>query len=103
MSRPSDLSSSTDDIGKDVRGRPWIRIVYQSIDFLICRVINSESFLDQTFPDVIRQVFVSWTFALFCNMVSQSVGEVFRGVGGVDEHVWEPVVDGVRVVEFCDC
>ena len=34
-------------------------------------------------------------------MVSELVGEVLGGVGGVDEHIWVPAVNRVRIVEFC--
>lgn len=34
-------------------------------------------------------------------MVSELVGKVFGGMGGVDEHVWVPAVDRVGVVKFC--
>ena len=35
-------------------------------------------------------------------MVSELVGEILGGVGGVDEHIWVPTVDRVGVVEFCE-
>ena len=48
---PSDLGSSTYDVREYVGGRPWIRVIYQAIDFVIRSVVDSESLLDETFPD----------------------------------------------------
>ena len=33
-------------------------------------------------------------------MVSELVGKIFGGMGGVDEHVREPAVDRVGVMKF---
>ena len=51
MRSPSDLGSSAYDVREYVGGRPWIRIIYQAIDFVIRCVVDSESLLDEIFPD----------------------------------------------------
>ena len=100
MRSPSDLASSAYNVREYVGSRPRIRVVYQAIDFVIRSVVDSESLLDEIFPDEGSQV-LSRAFGLLCKMVSELVGEVFGRVGGVDEHIWVPTVDWVRVMEFC--
>ena len=51
MRSPSDLGSSAYDVCEYVGGRPWIGVIYQAIDFVIRSVVDSESLLDEVFPD----------------------------------------------------
>ena len=52
MRSPPNLGSPTNDVRKDVGGRPWIRVIYQAVDLVIRSIVDSQSLLDELFADV---------------------------------------------------
>lgn len=57
MRTPPHLCSATNDIGKDIRCGPGIRIIYQAIYLIICSIVDAEALFDELLADVCRQIF----------------------------------------------
>ena len=52
MRSPANLGSPTDNICKDIRCGPGVRVIYQAVDLIVCGIVDSESLLDEVFADV---------------------------------------------------
>ena len=96
MCTPSDLCSSTDDVGEAIRTQ--LRVVDDVLDLIVCDVQYTEAILNESLLDVRLQV---CRLSILLAVPTQRMREVFGGVSGVGQGARMPKVFWVSGVKLC--